>query len=212
MSKNPLWLIVSAALVAMLLPSSSYAQSTDAALSGRVTSAEEGAMEGVLVGAKKGTITITVVSDKEGRYSFPAAKLEPGAYTVTIRAIGYEVDGRPATEVAADKTASFDLKLRKTKKLPSQLTNAEWILSAPGTPQQKQVYYSCVSCHTLERIFKSQHDAAAMVEAMKRMGDYANQSTPCIRSGASPAGCSRSAARRVSRRCASVPTTSRRST
>ena len=59
MSKNPLWLIVSAALVAMLLPSSSYAQSTDAALSGRVTSAEEGAMEGVLVGAKKGTITIT---------------------------------------------------------------------------------------------------------------------------------------------------------
>ncbi len=41
------------------------------ALTGVVTSAEEGAMEGVLVGAKKGTITITVVSDAQGRYSFP---------------------------------------------------------------------------------------------------------------------------------------------
>jgi streptogramin lyase len=178
MPRYSLWLVVAATLAAMLAPSPSRAQSPGVVLSGQVTSAEEGAMEGVLVSARKGPITITVVSDKEGRYSFPAAKLEPGAHTVTIRAIGYEVDGRPAAEVAADKTASLDLKLRKTKKLPSQLTNAEWILSAPGTPQQKQVYYNCVSCHTLERIFKSQHDAAAMVETMKRMGDYANQSTP----------------------------------
>ena len=40
------------------------------ALSGRVSSAEEGPMEGVLVSAKKtgSTITITVVSDEQGRY------------------------------------------------------------------------------------------------------------------------------------------------
>ena len=51
------------------------------ALTGQVTSAEEGAMEGVLVNAKKNgaNITVTVVSEKDGRYSFPAAKLEPGA-------------------------------------------------------------------------------------------------------------------------------------
>ena len=51
------------------------AQAPAPALSGQVSSAEEGAMEGVLVSAKKAgaTITITVVSDKDGRYSFPAA-------------------------------------------------------------------------------------------------------------------------------------------
>ena len=102
MSKNPLWLIVSAALVAMLLPSSSYAQSTDAALTGQVTSAEEGAMEGVLVSAKKGTITITVVSDEEGRYSFPAEQARARrSMRSRIRAIGYDLDNRQAVEVGA---------------------------------------------------------------------------------------------------------------
>ena len=160
-----------------LLPGSLQAQAP-VALTGQVASAEEGAMEGVLVSAKKGTIAVTVVSDRQGRYSFPAAKLEPGQYAISIRAVGYEADGRTAAEVAAEKTTTVDLKLRKTRKLASQLSNAEWILSAPGTPQQKQVYYNCVSCHTVERIFKSDHDAAGFVQVLKRMADYANQSTP----------------------------------
>ena len=44
------------------------------ALTGHVTSAEEGPMEGVLVGAKKtgSTVTVTVVSDEKGRFQFPA--------------------------------------------------------------------------------------------------------------------------------------------
>src|ERR1700681_425141 len=62
-----------------------------AALTGQVTSAEEGAMEGVLVSAKRdGTnITITVVSDQNGQYSFPADRLDAGHYTMAIRAGGY---------------------------------------------------------------------------------------------------------------------------
>ena len=50
------------------------------ALTGLVSSADEGPMEGVLVSAKKdgSTITITVVTDAEGRYSFPADRLAPG--------------------------------------------------------------------------------------------------------------------------------------
>jgi hypothetical protein len=46
--------------------------SSSLALSGRVSSAEEGQMEGVLVSAKmaSSTITITVVSDEQGRYWF----------------------------------------------------------------------------------------------------------------------------------------------
>jgi virginiamycin B lyase len=47
-----------------------------AALTGLVSSGEEGAMEGVLVSAKRegSTITTTVVTDAQGRYSFPAAR------------------------------------------------------------------------------------------------------------------------------------------
>ena len=50
------------------------------ALTGQVSSQEEGRMEGVLVSAKKegSTVTVSVVTDQLGRYSFPAARLEPG--------------------------------------------------------------------------------------------------------------------------------------
>jgi streptogramin lyase len=176
-------ILITAGLTLALLTAPGYVAAqaqAPVALSGQVTSAEEGAMEGVLVNAKKtgSNITVTVVSDKEGRYSFPAARLEPGAYTIGIRAVGYEVTGKPMTEVGAGKAATVDLKLRKTRKLASQLSNAEWIISAPGTPQQKLAYYNCVSCHTLERVFRSQHDSDAFVDVLKRMAGYANQSTP----------------------------------
>ena len=122
------------------------------ALAGKVSSAEEGAMEGVLVSAKKAgtTITITVVSDKEGRYSFPAAKLEPGRYAIRIRAVGYDLDGPGAAEIAAAKTATLDLKLRKTSDLAAQLSNGEWMASVPGTDPQKGLLLNCVGCHSLD--------------------------------------------------------------
>ena len=52
-------------------------------------------MEGVLVSAKRegSNKTITVVSDAKGRYAFPASRLEPGKYAVTIRAVGYDLAG-----------------------------------------------------------------------------------------------------------------------
>ena len=55
---------------------STAAPAQNAALTGVVSSDEEGAMEGVLVSAKKtGTnITVTVVSDRGGRFSFPAGR------------------------------------------------------------------------------------------------------------------------------------------
>src|SRR5262245_5691093 len=110
-------------LSAHLLPA---ANSPEVALTGLVTSAEEGPMEGVLVSANKSgsTTTITVVSDQQGRYRFPSAKLEPGQYTVRIRAVGYDLDGRTTAEIAPGETANVDLKLRKTQDLAAQLTNA----------------------------------------------------------------------------------------
>src|SRR5579862_4575832 len=88
--------------------------SPSAALSGVVSSAEEGPMEGVLVGAKKAgsTITVTVVSDEHGRYRFPASKLAPGQYALRIRAVGYDLASSSTVEVTAEKN-TLDLKLRK---------------------------------------------------------------------------------------------------
>jgi virginiamycin B lyase len=76
--------------VALAITSLGVASAADIALSGQVSSAEEGVMEGVLVSAKKdgSNIRITVVTDAQGRYSFPAAKLEPGHYQISIRAVG----------------------------------------------------------------------------------------------------------------------------
>src|SRR5262249_2262558 len=109
------------------------------ALTGQVTSAADGPIEGVLVSARKAgsTVTITVVTADGGRYRFRRAKLDPGKYALAIRAAGYDLDGPGAVEITAAKTASVDLTLRQARDLAAQLTNAEWIVSAPGTPQQK---------------------------------------------------------------------------
>src|SRR5438067_12158855 len=57
------------------------ARTQDLALSGQVTSAEEGTMEGVIVSAKRegSTITVSVISNEQGRYAFPAARLDAGS-------------------------------------------------------------------------------------------------------------------------------------
>jgi len=110
------------------------ATSPSAGLTGQVSS-EEGLMEGVLVSAKRdgSTITVTVDSDEQGRYSFPRNRLDPGQYSLRIRAIGYELDGPASVQIAAGKTATVNLKLRKKQDISSQLTNTEWLLSMPGT-------------------------------------------------------------------------------
>src|SRR6185295_1897407 len=157
-------LAAAAALVFGLFHANPGAAQADA-LAGTVTSAEEGAMEGVLVSAKKdgSNKTITVVTDAQGRYRFPATRLETGKHTISIRAVGYDLSGSTAVEVPA-KGATADLKLVKTKDLAAQLTNAEWLHSAPGTPQQKMPLLNCVSCHTLERVVRSKHDGETFVQ------------------------------------------------
>ncbi len=161
-----------------LLPA--WAQ-TPAALTGQVTSGEEGPMEGVLISAKKAgsTVTTTVVSDAQGTYSFPAAKLEPGQYSLRIRAVGYDLDRPASVDVAAQQPAKYDLKLRKTEDLAAQLSNAEWLASFPGTDQQKNAMLGCVGCHTLERVARSNHKPDDFIHVtLPRMQGYVNQSIP----------------------------------
>jgi streptogramin lyase len=166
------------ALFPFILCSPAGAQ--DAALSGQVSSAEEGAMEGVLVSARKdgATVTVTVVTDKDGRYRFPAGRLEPGHYSLRIRAVGYDLDGQVTGDVAAQKTATVDLKLRKTEDLASQISNGEWIASVPGSDQEKTTLLNCIGCHTLERVVKSRYSADDFMQVLPRMQSYVNQSIP----------------------------------
>jgi len=173
--------LVATAALTFAFAAYSAGAAAQAALAGKVSSAEEGAMEGVLVSAKKAgsTITVTVVSDKEGRYGFPAAKLDPGRYTIRIRAVGYDLDGPGAADVAAGKAAALDLKLKKTSDLAAQLSNGEWMASVPGSDDKKGLLRNCVGCHTLERIVRSPYDADAFMKTiLPRMQGYVNQSIP----------------------------------
>jgi virginiamycin B lyase len=182
MRLKQLSLLASASLLGMLahagLSTSALAQAA-AALTGQVSSAEEGPMEGVLVTAKKdgSTIAVTVVTDAKGEYSFPADRLDAGHYAIATRAIGYDLNGPKAVDIAAGGSKA-DIKLVKTKNLANQLSNAEWLLSAPGPDNLKTNMGNCVSCHTLQRVFASTHDAEEFKQLFKRMGSYSPGSTP----------------------------------
>jgi virginiamycin B lyase len=161
-------------------PASAAEMLGPAALAGQVSSQEEGPMEGVVVSAKKdgSTITVSVITDNKGHYSFPANRLDSGHYTLKIRAVGYNLAAPATVDLAAQKTATADLKLAKTKNLVPQMTNAEWLLSMPGTEDQKAYLLNCVSCHTLERVVRSTHDADEFAQLITRMNGYAQVSQP----------------------------------
>jgi streptogramin lyase len=151
-----------------------------AALTGKVGSAAEPVMEGVVVSAKKdgSTITVSVVTDERGQYSFPASRLEPGHYTLGTRAVGFDLDGPKGADVAAGQATTADITLRPTRNLSTQLTNAEWMMSMPGTDEQKSFLLNCNSCHTIERIVRSTHNAEEFAQIFQRMGGYYPGSTP----------------------------------
>ena len=116
-----------------------------AALTGQVISEAEGAMEGVVVTAHKdgSIVSVSVTTDARGWYTFPESKLEPGEYKIAIRAVGYDISAPTTVDVVAEKTATADIKLRKTRNLASQLSNAEWMMSIPGTEEQKAMLLDC---------------------------------------------------------------------
>ncbi len=156
------------------------AQAQPTALAGQVSSAKEPTMEGVLVSARKDNspVTVTVVTDDKGHYAFPANRLEAGHYTISIRAIGYKLDGPKSADVAAGASATADLKLSAVKSLVPQLSSGEWLDSLPGEPKQKAFLTMCVGCHTLQRVLTSNHTPAEYEQVFMRMSRYSPGSTP----------------------------------
>ena len=170
--------ILGAAALAVVL--SHQAPAAPVALTGQVASDAEGLMEGVVVTAHKdgAIVAVSVTTDAQGRYAFPEDRLNPGAYQIAVRAVGYELAAPATGQVAAEQTATLDLHLVKTKDLASQLSNAEWMLSIPGTEEDKAFLLNCVGCHTLERVMRSTHNAEEWTQTITRMMGYAPVSQP----------------------------------
>jgi streptogramin lyase len=175
-------LMLTLGAAAMLLSPMAHAGPTkgEAALSGIVSSEAEGRMEGVVVTARraKSVVQVSVTTDAEGRYSFPQDRLQPGEYTLGIRAVGYDIDSPATATVSNVEPATADIKLKKAKNLTGQLSNAEWMMSFPGTEEQKAPLLNCVGCHTLERIARSTHDADEWTHVITRMRGYGAVSQP----------------------------------
>ena len=165
--------VAALAIAAWLTGGAAWAQDAPM-LSGKIASDREGPMEGVLVSAKKqgSTITVTVVSDAKGEYAFPASRLEPGAYRLTVRASGYALDGAGAVELAAGKPTTADIKLKLAAVEFEQLTNAEMLASAPGPHELKRNLLGCTDCHSLHRVFGSKHTREDFLKVFERMGTY----------------------------------------
>ena len=201
-------IVVLAAGLSQVTVSTAYAGSqTPAAIQGRVTSGAEGAMEGVVVTARQSgsigsddcarkateatpggeasacwlrqpIVSISVITDAKGDFRFPADRLSPGAYTLAIRAVGYDLAGPAQAQVVAGKTADVSLSLKPTKNLASQLTNAEWMMSVPGSEDQKAGLLDCTGCHTLQRVVLSTHDTDEWTRVVSRMMGYGAVSQP----------------------------------
>jgi virginiamycin B lyase len=172
--------MISVGLVQFPLSNAGANDRAPTALTGQVSSDAEGPMEGVVVTAHKtgSIVSISVTSDAHGRYAFPENKVEPGAYDIGIRAVGYEISAPTTAEIAPEKTTTTDIKLKKARNLASQLSNAEWMMSIPGTEEQKAMLLDCTGCHTLERVVRSTHDANEWMQVITRMKGYAFVSMP----------------------------------
>lgn len=191
MRTRSFWTVAITALLTVFFlagTSNAMAQSS-VALTGTVTSQEEGRMEGVVVSARAdgSNFTVSVVSDKSGVYNFPRTHLNPGAYTLSIRAVGYDLVVQGSVEVPASEVVTRNLSLEKTTDLASQLSSLEWAMSMPGTPEQKSrvvhQLLSCAYCHTYERIMKSKHTAEEFVPVITRMATYFGDGTAVGRGG-----------------------------
>jgi len=155
-----------ASFLIALCPLPSPAQSSSP-LSGTVSSDAEGPMEGVLVKAKPvgGTITTTVVSDEHGHYAFPAGRLKPGDYKLTIRATGFDAPAADVTIGAQPATADLKLSKVDTFAMADQLVPAEWEMSVKSLG-------GCGGCHNLNVVLKSTYNVEKWRATLIRMRNY----------------------------------------
>jgi hypothetical protein len=79
---------------------------------------------------------------------------------------------RAAADVKAGATATADLKLAPTKNLSAQLTNAEWLASAPAAMSRRSSCSPAIPAIPTQRIVNSQQDADEFMQVFDRMAGY----------------------------------------
>src|SRR5262245_38372689 len=112
--------------------SPAQAQTTQTTLlTGVVTSEGEGTMQGVLrtAHAVGSPITTHAVTHEHDRYRCLAGRLVPRRHQNRIRQVGYDLRQPIELEIAADRGATADLHVVKTKDRAARLTNAESLIS-----------------------------------------------------------------------------------
>jgi streptogramin lyase len=66
-----------------------------------------------------------------------------------------------------------NIKLNKTSDIASQLSDVEWLMSIPGTFEQKQnLFINCSFCHTLAPVMNSTYDTAGWMKTLVRMRNW----------------------------------------
>ncbi len=154
------------------------------ALSGVVKSRQEGAMQGVLVQINRqgGNVAYSVLTDARGRFSFPRDWVGAGAYTISVRAIGYDLSGKTVVSIAAKGARSKNLDLVPAADVSGQYTSADWLSSAPPSTatavDQRFFLNMCTHCHTVTRVLQSPYNAEQANQTIARMAGYAVGSTP----------------------------------
>ena len=131
-------------------------------------------------GRRTSPITVTVVSDAarpiplSGRRSCrPAAIRSTSAPKATCSRCDAAVDGR-----RRQSDGDADLQLAqgaRSRRAAHQYRMAE---SIPGTDSDKKTLLDCMSCHTLERIVRSTHDADEFMRGADADGELRQQLTP----------------------------------
>ena len=107
--------------------------------------------------------------------AFRPTGCRPAIMRCAIRAVGYELAAPAAADVAGAAAATADLALRKRRRHIAQLTSTEWLISMPGTPEQKRPLIECMSCHTLERVVRSKFTGRAVRRRAQAHGELRQQ-------------------------------------
>src|SRR5258708_7346756 len=96
-----------------------------------------------------------------------------------MRGIGYKLKAKTA-KIQAGGATQLDLKLAKAQPDPLalQMSNSEWVQSAPGTDGQKIALLRCLDCHGLQRPLFSKDNASEMARTVHRMSAHSANASP----------------------------------
>ena len=183
---NGRWLLITSLFSLLLASGCSQEPASTVALSGSVKLVTKDAaaspVEGVLVIAQgtDETMMTAVSSNAAGDYAFQRDRLKPGTYTLTIRAVGYQLAGpAPTLTVTGQQSATADISLEPVtdpQQLASQLTTLEWVNSFPGSQAEKDLLVknmvNCGFCHSLERVARSPYSSEQLLSVIQRMHTY----------------------------------------